>query len=48
MDNLKSGSIMKHFSNITDKRRWNKQHKLIDIITISICTAIAGQIHGNT
>lgn len=33
--------IIKHyFENITDPRRENKRHKLIDIITIAICSVI--------
>ena len=33
-------TISKHFSNLSDPRRYNKRHKLIDIITISICAVI--------
>ena len=33
-------SIAKHFENLTDPRRANKRHKLIDIITIAICAVI--------
>ncbi len=33
-------SITEHFSNITDPRRDNKRHRLIDIITIAICAVI--------
>jgi predicted transposase YbfD/YdcC len=33
-------SIPKHFANITDPRRYNSRHKLIDIITIAICAVI--------
>lgn len=35
-------SIETHFGNITDPRRHNKRHNLIDIITISICAIICG------
>ncbi len=35
-----NSSIQKHFSNITDPRRYNKRHVLLDIITISICSVI--------
>ena len=34
MVNLEKRAITEHFSNITDKRRYNKRHKLIDIIII--------------
>lgn len=33
-------SIPKHFANLTDPRRYNSRHKLIDIITIAICAVI--------
>lgn len=33
-------SITRHFSNLSDPRRDNKRHKLIDIITIAICGVI--------
>ncbi len=33
-------SITKHFACITDPRRDNKRHRLIDIITIAICAVI--------
>ena len=33
-------TITKHFSTINDPRRENRRHKLIDIITISICAVI--------
>jgi predicted transposase YbfD/YdcC len=33
-------SIAKHFSKLNDPRRYNKRHKLLDIITISICAVI--------
>lgn len=36
----KSQSISRHFSNLSDPRRDNKRHKLIDIITIAICAVI--------
>ncbi len=35
-----SQSITMHFSNLSDPRRDNKRHKLIDIITIAICGVI--------
>ena len=37
-------SIPKHFSQITDPRRDNKRHKLVDIITIAICGVICNRI----
>lgn len=33
-------TISKYFSTLPDPRRYNKRHKLIDIITISICAVI--------
>ena len=42
MNNLKSESIIKHFSNIKEPRRYNKSHKLLDIIIISICAVLSG------
>ena len=36
----KDPSIPKYFANLTDPRRENKRHKLIDIITIAICAVI--------
>lgn len=33
-------AISKYFSKLPDPRRYNKRHKLIDIITISICAVI--------
>lgn len=35
-----SQSITTHFSNLSDPRRDNKRHKLVDIITIAICGVI--------
>ena len=35
-------SISNYFSNIEDPRKYNIQHKLIDIITITICALICG------
>lgn len=36
------GSITEHFAELDDPRRFNKRHKLLDILVISICAAIAG------
>ena len=33
-------SIPGHFSQITDQRKQNRRHKLIDILTIAICGVI--------
>lgn len=41
MPKKKSPTIAEHFQNITDPRRDNKRHKLIDIITIAICAVIS-------
>ena len=35
-----NNSISKHFNNLSDPRRDNRRHKLIDIITIAICGVI--------
>lgn len=40
MDNGKSQSISNHFSKLSDPRRDNKRHQLIDIITVAICAVI--------
>jgi predicted transposase YbfD/YdcC len=37
----KSQSISAHFANLSDPRRDNKRHPLIDIITIAICAVIS-------
>ena len=37
----KSQSISAHFANLSDPRRDNKRHQLIDIITIAICAVIS-------
>lgn len=42
MDNVSSGKIGEHFESLTDPRRFNRRHKLIDIITIAICSVICG------
>ncbi len=38
----KSASIGVHFGELSDPRHHNKQHKLIDIMTIAICATICG------
>ena len=38
-------TINRYFENITDPRRENKRHKLIDIITIAICAVICNANH---
>jgi hypothetical protein len=40
MANIEIPTINHYFENITDPRRENKRHKLIDIITIAICAVI--------
>lgn len=44
MKTKQAGSLIKHFSILTDPRldNQNKQHKLIDIIIITICAVICG------
>jgi predicted transposase YbfD/YdcC len=41
MPKKKISTIAEHFQHITDPRRDNKRHKLIDIITIAICAVIS-------
>lgn len=38
----KSPSIETHFKGLSDPRHHNRQHKLIDIMTIAICASICG------
>jgi len=40
MTNSEDHSIFKHFGTLSDPRRENRRHKLIDIITIAICGVI--------
>jgi predicted transposase YbfD/YdcC len=40
MGQTETPTINRYFENITDPRRENKRHKLIDIITIAICAVI--------
>ncbi|MGA9773979.1 MAG: ISAs1 family transposase [Blastocatellia bacterium] len=43
MDNQPPGTLVEHFSNISDPRiDRTKRHKLIDILVISICATICG------
>lgn len=35
-------SIAEHFAELDDPRRFNRRHKLLDILVMSICAAIAG------
>ena len=35
-------SIAEHFAELEEPRRFNKRHKLLDILVIAICAAIAG------
>ena len=35
-------TIAQYFEQLTDPRRDNRRHKLIDIITIAICAVICG------
>ena len=44
MKNNQHPSIPKHSENLTDPRRENKRHKLIDIITIAICAVICNNL----
>ena len=40
MTKTKNPSITNHFEGISDPRKDNKRHKLIDIMTIAICAVI--------
>lgn len=42
MNHVDSGKIGDHFENLTDPRKSNRRHKLIDIITVAICSVICG------
>lgn len=42
MCEMKPSTIQKHFGNLPDPRAANSLHKLIDILTISICAVICG------
>ena len=42
MNNFKKATIGEHFSTLPDPRSSNKRHKLIDIVTITICAVICG------
>ena len=35
-------SITEHFTELEDPRRFNRRHRLMDILVIAICAAIAG------
>lgn len=36
------GTIITHFAGLTDPRRYNRRHKLLDIVVIAICAVICG------
>lgn len=44
MSDTDKNLIFKYFSEISEPRSSNKRHKLIDIITISICAVICGEV----
>ena len=37
-----TSTIIEHFTNLTEPRRYNKRHLLMDIVVIAICAVIAG------
>jgi predicted transposase YbfD/YdcC len=37
-----TATIIEHFANLTEPRRYNKRHLLIDIIVIAICAVVSG------
>ena len=39
---LAPAPIVEHFAKLEDPRRYNKRHKLLDIVVISICAVICG------
>ena len=39
---IPQASVIEHFAELEDPRRFNKRHKLLDILVIAICAAIAG------
>ncbi len=42
MENTDSANITEHFGTVTDPRKSNSRHKLMDIIAIAICSVICG------
>jgi predicted transposase YbfD/YdcC len=42
MSQNSTATIIEHFSDLDDPRRYNKRHRLIDIIVIAICAVICG------
>ena len=37
-----AGLIVEHFAELEDPRRYNRRHKLLDIVVIAICAVICG------
>jgi predicted transposase YbfD/YdcC len=37
-----AGLIVEHFAELVDSRRYNRRHKLLDIVVIAICAVICG------
>ena len=37
-----AATIIEHFASVTEPRRYNKRHQLIDIIVIAICAVVSG------
>jgi predicted transposase YbfD/YdcC len=42
MSQNSTATIIEHFSDLDDPRRYNKRHRLMDIIVIAICAVICG------
>ncbi len=42
MSQTATGTIIEHFGELDDSRRYNKRHLLIDIVVIAICAVICG------
>ena len=42
MEQTPAGSLIEHFSELDDPRRYNRRHFLLDIVVIAICAVICG------
>jgi len=36
------GSLIEHFGDLDDPRRYNRRHLLLDIVVIAICAVVCG------
>jgi predicted transposase YbfD/YdcC len=42
MDSAPAGSLIEHFCDLDDPRRYNRRHLLLDIVVIAICAVVCG------